>query len=99
LRTAKGGLYEALAADFLYKKGYDKLYFYRNDSGTVEMEFLLPSNDGLIPLEIKAGRNATPSLNRILESYDVPYGIKFSSQNVGVSGKKITLPIYMMMFI
>lgn len=99
LRTAKGGLYESLAADFLYKKGLRKLYFYRNDAGTIEIEFLIVSDDGIIPLEVKAGRTATPSLNKILESENVTYGIKFASQNVGVAGKKITLPFYMMMFL
>ena len=29
----------------------------------------------------------------------VPYGCKPSSQNVGVSGKRITLPLYMLMFL
>lgn len=99
LGTAKGGVYEALAADFLYKKGYKNQHFYRNQNGSVEIEFLIPSKDGIIPLEIKAGRSSTKSLNKILEKDDIPYGIKFASQNVGRVGKKITLPLYMMMFL
>ena len=35
LKVAKGGIYEALAADLLIKKGYT-LYFFRNDTGSVE---------------------------------------------------------------
>lgn len=99
LRTAKGGLYEALAADFLYKRGYRSQHFYRNDQGSIEIEFLIPAREGIIPLEIKAGRSATKSLNKILENTQINYGIKFSSQNVGVVGKKITMPLYMMMFL
>ena len=50
-------------------------------------------------MEIKAGRNTTASLNRILEQDNIPYGYKLSSQNVGTAGKKITLPLYMLMFL
>ena len=98
LRVAKGGLYEALAADILLKSGKE-LYFYTNDAGTVELEFFFETAEGTVPVEIKAGRSSTASLNRILEQDNVPYGYKLSSQNVGVSGKKITLPLYMLMFL
>ncbi len=98
LKSVKGGIYEALAADFLLKKNYT-LFFFRNDTGSIEIEFLIENHDGIIPIEIKAGRSGTTSLNRILEQNDIPYGYKMASQNVGVSGKKITLPLYMLMFL
>ena len=99
LKTAKGGLYEALAADMLIKRGYKNLFFHRNESGTAEIEFLIENEDGVVPIEIKAGRAATKTLNRLLEKEDIKYGYKMSSGNVGVAGKKITLPLYMMMFL
>ena len=99
LRTAKGGLYEALAADMLIKAGHDRLYFYRNDAGTIEMEFFLETADGVVPVEIKAGRNRSRSLDSLLKRDTIPYGYKFADQNVGVSGKKITMPLYMLMFV
>lgn len=98
LKIAKGGIYEALAADLLLKKGYS-LYFFRNDTGSVEIEFLLETADGIIPVEVKAGRNSTASLNRILQQDHIPYGYKLASQNCGISGKKITLPLYMLLFL
>ncbi len=98
LKVAKGGIYEALAADLLIKKGYT-LYFFRNDTGSVEIEFLLEKADGIIPVEVKAGRSSTASLNRLLEQDNIPYGYKLASQNCGVSGKKITLPLYMLLFL
>ena len=98
LRVAKGGLYEALAADILQKSG-KQLTFFRNDAGTIELEFFFETAEGIIPVEIKAGRSSTASLNRILQQDNIPYGYKLSSQNVGVAGKKITLPLYMLMFI
>lgn len=99
LKSAKGGLYEALACDILTKNGHETLCFFKNQYGTIEVEFIIEGNDGVIPIEIKAGRSRTQSLDRLLESDEIPYGYKFSSQNVGKSGKKITMPIYMMMFI
>lgn len=100
LKTAKGGIYEALAADVLLKNGHENLYFYRNEQGNVEIDFLIDTATGPLPLEIKAGtKTKTKSLNRVLESKSVCAGYKFGSQNVGVSGKKITMPLYMMMFL
>ena len=98
LRTAKGGIYEALAAEILAKRGFRNLHFYRNTPGTVEMEFLLEGENGVIPLEIKAGKNKTRSLDTLLQSPDIRTGYKFADQNVGQSGKKITLPLYLLMF-
>lgn len=99
LKSSKGGIYEALAADMLYKKGYDALHFYRAEKGTPEIDFFTENISGIIPIEIKAGRNGTKSLNSILENDDIRYGYKFSTQNIGKSGKKVTLPLYLLPFI
>lgn len=98
LKTAKGGLYEALVCDILYKNGHRDLYFYRNEAGTAELEFLYDSSNGVVPIEVKAGKSGTKTLNNILTKEDISVGYKLSAQNVGRSGKKITLPLYMAMF-
>ena len=99
LKTAKGGIYEALIADILIKNGHNKLYFYRNEPGTVEMEFFIENEDGVIPLEVKAGRKPGKSLANILKKEDIKYGYKLAYQNIGVADKKITMPLYMTMFL
>ena len=71
----------------------------KDQKSTREIEFFITNENGIIPVEIKAGRNKANSLGRILENPLVPYGYKLSSQNVGVSEKRITLPIYMLMFL
>lgn len=71
----------------------------KDQKSTREIEFFITDENGIIPVEIKAGRNKANSLGRILENPLVPYGYKLSSQNVGVSDKRITLPIYMLMFL
>lgn len=97
--TAKGGLYEALAADMLIKNGYNNIYFYKDIKSTSELEFIIPSENGILPIEIKAGRKRANSLYNILENSQIPFGYKLSSQNVGITDKKITLPLYMLMFL
>ena len=99
LKTAKGGLYETLIADVLAKSGHKNLHFYRNESGTAEMEFLIEGKDGVIPVEVKAGRKKAKTLDNLLKKEDISKGYKLANQNIGVSGKKITLPLYMAMWI
>lgn len=100
LKTAKGAIYEALAADILLKDNHSDLYFFRNDQGNIEIDFIIEGKHGAIPLEIKAGaKTKTKSLNRVLENENITFGYKFGSQNIGIAGKKITMPLYMLMFI
>ncbi len=96
--AAKGGIYENLIADMLVKRGH-KLNYFRSQNGETEIEFLITKEAQIIPVEVKANRGATISLNRILEQAQIPYGYKLISGNVGVNDKKIVMPLYMAMFL
>lgn len=96
---AKGGIYEALIADMLIKNGHRELYFYKNDTTKTEVEFLLPSENGVLPIEVKAGNNRSKSLDRILKDPQIREGYKLINGNTGVSEKKISMPLYMAMFL
>ena len=96
--NAKGGLYENLIAGMLERKGIP-LYYFKNEEGSREVEFMVERDGGIVPVEVKASNGSTLSLNEVLEKPQVPYGYKFVDGNIGVSGKKITLPHYMAMFI
>ncbi len=96
--NAKGGLYENLIAGMLERKNIP-LYYFKTEKGTREVEFAMERDGGIVPVEVKSSNGATLSLNEILEMPQVPYGYKFVDGNVGVSGKKVTLPHYMAMFI
>ena len=96
--NAKGGLYENLIASVLVRRGIP-LYYFKGEDGAREIEFAIERDGGIVPIEVKASNGATVSLNEALENPQVPYGYKFIDGNVGVSGKKITLPHYMAMFI
>ena len=96
---AKGGIYEALISDILYKNGHRNQFFYKNDTTGIEIEFLLPLGDGIVPIEVKAGNNRSRSLDRILKKTGLPVGYKLISGNVGTKENKVSLPLYMAMFI
>ena len=63
--TYKGAIYENVIADMLVKQGYN-LYFYKNEKGTLEMDFFIRDSDSLIPIEVKANNQATASLNSLI---------------------------------
>ena len=95
---AKGGIYENLVFDMLIKRGFD-LNYYKNDRNTQEIEFLYSDDGQVIPIEVKSKNGATISLNNYIAEYEPPFAYKLISGNVGVLDKKITLPLYMAMFI
>ena len=95
----RGGLYEALIAEMLWKSGHHDLYFRKDSKGTFELEFLIEENGDVIPVEVKAKNSRSKSLDHALEREEIPYGYKLISGNEGVSGKKITLPLYMAMYL
>ena len=94
----KGGLYENAVADMLAKAGSD-LHYWMNDKGNIEIEFLLDRDASIVPIEVKSKRGSTVSLDAILDRDDVAIGYKLSSGNIGIVGKKISLPLYMAAYI
>lgn len=95
--TYKGALYENIVADMLVKSGYN-LYYYRNEKGTIEMDFFVRDKDSLIPIEVKASDNSTVSLNNLIDKIeyaDIKYGIKLCNKNIGYNGKFYTFPYYL----
>lgn len=93
----KGAIYENVIADMLIKEGYG-LYFYKNEKGTMEMDFFVRDKDSLIPVEVKAMDGSTISLNNLIDSnkyVDVKYGIKLGYKNIGFNGKFYTFPYFL----
>ena len=96
MNTYKGALYENIVSDMLVKEGYN-LYFYKDDSKKIEMDFMVRDINSLVPIEVKANDNATISLNNLInnKSYkDIKYGIKLCNKNIGFNGKFYTFPYF-----
>lgn len=92
----KGALYESIVAEALIKSGYG-LYYYKREDSTLEQDFFLRTSDALIPIEVKAKNGKSKSLTQLIESskyFDITYGIKLCSGNVGKSKNIYTFPYY-----
>ena len=95
--NARGGIYENIIAECLIKRGYT-LYYYKPDSQH-EIEFLIEKKGTVVPVEVKAGNNPTPSLNNYIEQYAPDTVYKLIGGRNGTVGVKETLPHYMVMFL
>ena len=60
-----GALFESLVSEALIKSGF-KLYFYKNDDVTIELNFLIRVKNEIILIEVKRNRGRSKSLNAIL---------------------------------
>lgn len=95
--TYKGAIYENVVGDMLVKQGYE-LFYYKNEKSTIEMDFFVRNADSLIPVEVKANDNSTPSLNKLIEGrqyVDIKFGIKLCNKNIGFNGKFYTIPYFL----
>ena len=95
---AKGGIYENLVADMFAKKGYP-LWYYMKEDNSIEIEFLLECDARPVIVEVKAKKGSTESMNKILNQKEVLCGYKLSGGNLGVVEAKISLPLYMGIFL
>lgn len=95
--TYKGAIYENIVGDMLVKQGY-RLYYYKQDSPALEMDFFVRDSDSLIPVEVKANDGATPSLKKLIanDKYpDIRFGIKFGYKNIGLANGFYTFPYFL----
>lgn len=96
----KGIIAENFVANQLLCNGFD--LFYWKNTATAEVDFLLYTADGVIPVEVKAGENTqSKSLKVYMEKYDAKYAIRISTKDFGYDPKtKIkSVPLYATFFI
>lgn len=96
LGVYKGGLYENMVSEALVKQGY-KLFYYKRDDSTLEMDFFIRSASSLIPVEVKATNGKAKSLKTLIDSErygDIRYGFKLSANNIGHENRIYTFPYF-----
>jgi predicted AAA+ superfamily ATPase len=70
------------------------LRYWRNASDA-EVDFLIDTSDGIIPVEVKSGTNKkTPSLKRYTENFCPAWSIRVSARNFGFTNGIKSLPLY-----
>ncbi|MCF0116889.1 MAG: ATP-binding protein [Bacilli bacterium] len=97
MNTMKGAIYENIVADTLVKAGYD-LFFYKDPTSRLEMDFFVRRKSHLVPIEVKATDGMTISLNNLInkDKYkDISYGIKLALKNIGHNEKFYTIPYFL----
>lgn len=96
LNIYNGALYESLISESLSKQGFN-LYFYKNNTATCELDFIIRKDDQIIPLEVKKERGRAVSLNKCISNanINVNTGIKLTHQNIGYNNNIITIPYFL----
>lgn len=95
--TYKGAIYENIVGDMLKKSGYN-LYFYKNEDGTQEVEFLVRDANNLIPIDVKATDGKVKSIKSFIEDKnikDINFGIKLAEKNIGFENNIYTFPYFL----
>lgn len=95
MKIYKGIITENYVANQLMSSGLDLLYW--KGSRNAEIDFLIRTDDGVIPIEVKADDNTqSKSLKVYMETYKPKYAIRISTKNFGYDSKtKIkSIPLY-----
>jgi hypothetical protein len=89
----KGYIAENFVAQELCSSGISALYCW--SGRTAEVEFLLESASGIIPVEVKAGSNTQSKSLRVYEErYKPRKSIVLSSRNIQSRGSRLHVPLY-----
>ncbi len=89
----KGAIVENYVATELIKNNLDIYYYYVPQK--LEIDFLIDTNTGIIPIEVKAGENVkSSSLNKFMVENNCKLGIRISKKNFGLENKIKSIPLY-----
>lgn len=101
LNLNMGAIFENVVAQELKAHGFDLFYYNSKKNG--EVDFLIEQNAGVVPLEIKSGKDYQrhAALTNLLSNkeYDIKEGLVFAHCNIRTEQKTTYLPVYMIAFI
>jgi predicted AAA+ superfamily ATPase len=90
----KGGMIENYVDNQLTINGL-RTYFWRNEKGTKEVDFVVSLDGKLIPIEAKRGDRVTSvSLNDYIKEFKPAYSIRISQRNFGFENGIMSVPLY-----
>ena len=91
----KGALTEQYVLQQLLAKQKNPIFYWSNDRGSAEVDFLLEKKQSLIPIEVKAEENLkAKSLKLFVEQFNLPKGLRISMANYRQEEWLINLPLY-----
>lgn len=91
----KGALTEQYVLEQLITLPDVNVYYYTNDSGSCEVDFLIDTGDKIVPLEVKAQTNLrAKSLKTYVEKFSTEIAVRTSMQDYKKESWLINLPLY-----
>ena len=94
LSEFKGGMIENYVDTQLTMNGLHT-FFWRNDKGTKEVDYIVSLDGKLIPVEVKSGDHvASVSLNEFIMIFKPAYSIRISQRNFGFENGILSVPLY-----
>lgn len=89
----KGAITENyIAQEFIDK---DTSLYYWTYGRNAEVDFIIYNNDGIIPVEVKSGKNVkSTSLNLYIKEHKPKYAIRISARNFGFENNIKSIPLY-----
>lgn len=89
----KGVITENYVANELNANGYSLYYWAENQ--VAEIDFLLDTSNGIVPVEVKANENKkSKSLNYYIENNQSKLAIRISANNFGFTNNIKSVPLY-----
>lgn len=74
---------------------YEIPLIYWKSKNDAEVDFLITTNEGIIPIEVKASDKVTSkSLKIFMDKYKPKYGIRISTRNFGFENNIKSIPVY-----
>ena len=94
LSDFKGGMTENYVNIQLNMNGL-RMFFWRNENGTNEVDFIVSVDGKLIPVEVKSGENVrSDSLKEYVKRFSPKYSIRVSERNFGNENSIKSVPLY-----
>lgn len=94
LNDFKSGMTENYVNIHLVINSYTA-YFWKNEKGTSEINFVIARDSKIIPIEVKSSNNTrSKSLDYYIKTYKPEYGIRISSKNFGLENNIKSIPLY-----
>ena len=91
----KGALTEQYVLQQLVATGNMNLYYYTNDSGSCEVDFIADTGSRAVPVEVKAELNLkAKSLKVFSEKFAPEIAVRTSMSDYRIDGKIMNVPLY-----
>lgn len=91
----KGALTEQYVLQQLIVEPENDIFYWSAENATAELDFLLQTEDDILPIEVKAAENLqAKSLRTFMQKYKLPYAIRTSMSDYRRQDWLVNVPLY-----